>query len=208
MKLNVRVSLGFCAVVAMLITACATTSITSVWKNKSYQLQAHKIMIIGILKSSADRRILEDEFVKQLNVHGTAAIASYSVIPDDKQGDDKLIESKMTELGADAVIITRLVNKKAVYTYAPNCEYYPPVYYSTWRDYYLYGCQDMYSPGYMSETDYAIIETNMYDAGKSNLIWSTSSKTEILGSDKKFILSYIEVIVKTMAKHKLLGLMK
>lgn len=217
MMRTLRNSLSFGMLIAMFITACATTRLTGVWKDQSYQGQPRKIIVLGVVKRPVNRRIFEDEFVRQLKARGTDAIASYTVLSDDKKGDHAVIAAKMKEQGADAVLITRLVSKKTVQIYIPGSVYYPPStyqqsswrdhyppYYGTWRDYYGYGYQAVYTPGYMAEDEYALMETNLYNAGNDNLIWSALSESEILGSDQKLIKSYIGVMVNSMADQKLL----
>ena len=189
----------------LLVTACATTEIKSVWKDPSYSGHPRKIMVIGVSKSPVSRRIFEDEFVRQLEARGASAIASYTVLPDAKQNDQAAIAEKLASHGADTVLITRLVSKKTVQVYVPGTVYYPPRYYGRWRDYYGYGYQAIYTPGYMAENEYALIETNLYDAATDKLIWAASSQTEMLGSDQKLIKSYIGILVNTMAEHRLLG---
>jgi len=197
-------SLGMGMLITMLVTACATTKLTSAWKDPSYQGQPRKIMVIGVAKKPVNKRILEDEFVRQLKARGTNAVASYTVMPDAKEGDHAVIAAKMKEQGADAVLISRLASKKTVHTYVPGSVSYPPSYYGNWRDYYGYGSQAVYTPGYTAEDEYALMETNLYDAGNDKLIWSASSETEIRGSDQNQIISYIGVMVNSMADKKLL----
>lgn len=196
---------GFLALVAVLLAACATTRIEAVWKDPSYQSRPHKIMVIGVAKSQANRRVFEDEFVRQLNAHGTEAIASYTVLPEMQQDSRAAIAAKVVELGADSVLITRMVGKKTEQFYVPGTAYYPPPYYGTWPDYYGYGYQTMYTPGYMSEEDFAVIETNLYEAKNNKLAWTASSETEIHGTAQERIKSYIEVMVKTMGEQGLLA---
>jgi hypothetical protein len=185
------------------ISACATTTINSSWKDPSYQVKPHKIMIIGIARRPANKRTLEDEFVRQIKVLGTDAVSSYAILPDDKDRNKDVIAAKMKELGADAVLITRIAQRKTVYTNELDL-YAPPLYYGTWQNYYGYGFDDMYSPGYVEETKYAVMETNMYDAGNDKLVFSASSETEVSGTDQKSIKSYVAVIVQNMVKQKLL----
>ena len=194
---------GFCVLAAVLITGCATTNFTSVWKDPSYQVKPHKIMIIGIAKKPVNKRILEDEFVKQLNLQGTDAVSSYAILPDDKDSNSGIIAAKMKEQGADSVLITRIASRKTVYTNVPGV-YSPPSYYVTWENYYAYGFNNMSTPGYIEETKYALMETNMYDAENDKLIWSASSETEINGTDQKFIKSFVNIIVKKMVEQQLL----
>ncbi|MFZ2540508.1 MAG: hypothetical protein WAW75_01910 [Gallionella sp.] len=189
----------------MLVTACATTQLNSAWKDPAYQTRPAKIMVIGMAKNPLNRRLFEDEFVAQLKARGTEAIASYTVLPDKQQDNQKAIAAKVKERGADTVLVTRLVSKKTVQIYVPGTAYYPPPYYGTWPDYYGYGYRYMYSPGYITEDEYAVIETNLYETLHDKLVWAASSETVMSGSDQNLIKSYIGIMVNTMAGHGLLG---
>ena len=191
--------------IALFVTACATTQINAVWKDPAYLARPHKIMVIGIARSPVNRRVFEDEFVRQLNAHGTEAIASYTVLPDLQKEDRAVIAAKVAELGADTVLITRMVSKKTVQYYVPGTVYYPPPYYGTWPGYYGLGYEAMYTPGYMAEEEYAVIETNLYEAGNNKLVWAASAETGMYGQDQDRIRSYIDLMVKTMAGQGLLA---
>ncbi len=205
MKKIMRNSLGLGFLVSLMITACATTILTSDWKDPAYQKQPEKIMVIGVAKKSINKRIFEDEFVRQLKIRGTDAIASYRVMSDKKQNDHTVIATKMKEHGADALLISRLVSKKTVHTYMPAKVYHPPEKYGSWRDYYGYGSDEVLIPGYMAEDEYALMESNLYNAGSDKIIWSATSETEMLGTDLEQIKSYIGIMVKALEDQKLLG---
>ena len=197
--------LGYLTVIAMLLTACATTQLNTVWKDPNYQGRPAKIMVIGVARNPINRRLFEDEFVSQLKARGTDAIASYTVLPDRQQDDHEAIAAKVKELGADTILITRLVSKKIVQTYVPGTAYFPPPYYGSWPDYYGYGYRYMYTPGYIAEDEYAVIETNLYEARSDKLVWAASSETGISDSDLSVIQGYIAVMVKNMIGLGLLG---
>jgi hypothetical protein len=200
-----RNPLGYLTVIAMLLTACATTQLNTVWKDPNYQARPARIMVIGVARNPIDRRLFEDEFVSQLKARGTDAIASYTVLPDRQQDDHVAIAAKVKELGADTILITRLVSKKIVQTYVPGTAYFPPPYYGSWPDYYGYGYNYMYTPGYIAEDEYAVIETNLYEARSDKLVWAASSETGISDSDLSVIHGYISVMVKNMIELGLLG---
>lgn len=200
-----RNPLGYLTIIAMLLTACATTQLNTVWKDPNYQARPAKIMVIGVARNPINRRLFEDEFVSQLKARGTDAIASYTVLPDRQQDDHVAIAAKVKELGADTILITRLVSKKIVQTYVPGTAYFPPPYYGSWPDYYGYGYNYMYTPGYIAEDEYAVIETNLYEARSDKLVWAASSETGISDSDLGVIHGYIAVMVKNMIGLGLLG---
>ena len=177
---------------------------TSDWKDREYQRKPLKIMVIGVTKKPENKRIFEDEFVRQLKTWGTDAVASYTVIPDEMQGDHAVIAAKMKEEGADAVLISRLANKKTVYASVPEKGIHPPYFYGNWREYYGYGSKVVYTSEYTAEDEYALMEINLYNARNDKLIWTALSETDFLGSDRNQIISYIGVMVKAMVDRKLL----
>jgi len=192
------------SVVAALLVACASTQVTAVWKDPAYQGSPNKIMVIGVAKNPLNRRLFEDEFVLQLKTKGVEALASYTVLSDKQQDDQAAIAEKVAELGADSLLITRMVSKKVVRVYVPGSPYYPPYYYGTWPDYYGYGYRYLYAPSYVSEDEYAVIETNLYEAGNDRLIWAASSETGLADSDIQLIKGYIGVMVNAMVENGLL----
>jgi len=202
---SLRNPFGLFILIAMLVTACATTQLNAVWKDPGYQTRPAKIMVVGVAKNPLNRRLFEDEFVQQLKARGTEAIASYTVLPDRQQDDHEAIAAKVKELGADAILITRLVSKKIVQTYVPATPYFLPPYYGSWPDYYGYGYHYMYTPGYIAEDEYAVIETNLYEAKSDKLVWAASSETGISDSDQSLIQGYIGVMVRNMIGLGLLG---
>jgi hypothetical protein len=63
----------------------------------------------------------------------------------------------------------------------------------------------MYTPGYIAEDEYAVIETNLYEAKGEKLIWAASAETGINDSDQNLIQGYIGVMVSNMIELGLLG---
>lgn len=205
---------GLLALIALLVTACAATRPSAVWKDPQYHEYPRKMMVIGVSKKPVNRRIFEDEFTRQLEAHGVGAIESYTVLPDELQKDHAAIAAKVAQQGADTVLITRLVSKKTVQIYVPGTVFYPPPYYplhnypppfyGTWPDYYGYGYQAMYTPGYMADEEFAVIETNLYSAANNKLIWAASTEIGTSGSNQERIKSYIGIMIRAMIEQDLL----
>lgn len=207
--------LGLALCTFFVLVACSSTTITAMWRDAAYQGPPGKIMVVGVAKKQVNRRIFEEEFVARIREGGTDAVASYTVIPDNQAGDHQLLEAKVREAGADAVLITRFVSRKTVRTYVPGTlspapysygawrDHYP-AYYGTWPDYYGYGSRMVFNPGYVEEDEYALMETNLYATADNRLLWSASSETEVKGSDQKMIKSFIGMMVHTMKKQNIL----
>ena len=189
---------------AILLAACATAMQPSeVWMDPSYHALPKKIMVVGVSRKPVNRRIFEDEFVRQITARGTEAAASYTVLSDEQQGDSKAIAAEVKKAKADVLLITRVASKKTVKTYVQGM-YYPPPYYGTWPDYYGYGYNALYVPGYLAEEEIAVVETNLYDAATNKLIWASSTDIVERGTTQERIYIYIDIVMKSLVKSGLL----
>jgi len=194
------------AALSVIITSCATTTMQNVWRAENYRGKLNKVFVIGIIKTPGVKRFFEDEFVSQLKTQGTAAIASYTVLPADTDIDREALVVKVKELGADGVLITRLVDIKTVETYVPsNARYAPPAQYQGgWQNYYTRSYGEIYQGGYTVKDEVLVVETNLYDVPTEKLVWSAISETFRDGSSNELIRSFIEVMIKSLSEEKLL----
>lgn len=188
---------------AALLAACSTTQIKSVWKDPSYFGRPQRIMVIAVAREPITRRIVEDEFVLQLKARGTDAIASYTIIPDKSQDDQAVIATMVGQLGADTVLISRLVSKRSVRVYYPATTTHRPHYYGKWPEYYRQGYETINTPGYTTKYEFALMETNLYDASNDNLLWAATTETGVNNLNQILIKPYIGTILKLMVEHGL-----
>lgn len=166
--------------VSILFTACTATKFTSVWKNETYQGHPAKIMVIAVSNTPAIRRLLEDEFVKELKDYETDAIVSYTALPDQSVANKGAINTKAKEVGVDTVLITKVVGRKT-------------------------GTKDSLWATYPNE--YIDTETNIYDVKSGKLIWTASSETWIrdTASEESQIRAFVKVIVKRLSEQELVN---
>lgn len=205
---------------ASLIAACASTKVTSDWKDPAYQARPGKVLVLAMVDDMTQRRLLEDELAGRFRDEGIDAVPSYTVLPDARP-DREAIQAQVRSTGADALFMTRIVDRKTEQEYVPGTPYYPPTAYYDWHNYYgYYGglhrpypghlgyapggpYPPAYSPGYTVENVYAIAEANLYDASTARLIWSARTETRIQGKDEREIRSYAEQIVRSLKKQGL-----
>lgn len=205
MQHTLKIPLALLMSVLLLATACATTQLTSVWKDPDYQKRPVRFMIISVDNNPVTRKFFEDEFAGQIRARGTEAVASYTVLAEDHQEDPAAIAEQVAALGADAVLVTRLMSKNMERGKAPKTLYNPVPYSPKWQDYYGHDNRSIYPPGIIAGGGVADMETRMYEAEEVKMVWSASSETEIGGSYQQHIKAYIESIMKAMAKQGLLG---
>jgi hypothetical protein len=181
---------------AIFMNACATTELTSVWKNETYQGgPLRKILIIGVDRNQKMKRLLENEFVLQLKAKGIDAVPSHTVLPEDTILEKEMITAKISELRIDSVLITTLVDVKETEAYESPTFFAPTGFYG----YYMQCCYNVMS-GY-----YVEIETRLFDAHYDTLIWSALSDTVLEPAPEETIKSYITAIVSELQNEKLLN---
>lgn len=213
-------SAAFLLSVLCLAASCASTKVTSDWKDPSYQKRPGKVLVLALVDDMTQRRLLEDELAGQLGAEGIDAVPGYIVLPGARP-DREAIQAQVRAAGADALFMTRIVDRKTVQEYVPGTPYYPPTAYYDWYNYYggLYRpyppghlgyapggpYPPSYSPGYTVENVYYIAEANLYDASTAKLIWSARTESRLRGNDEREIRSYAGQIVKSLKKQGLIG---
>lgn len=210
MRYSSPVRIGFTGVALAVLASCGpSTQLTSSWTDptapdRTYQ----KIAVVGVSAQSSMRHMYEDAFVAALAKRGTTAVASYTFTGDGKLDKDAA-SAKLQEMGVDAVIVTRLVDKETVQ------EYYPPTYttmsapgayYGGWYGYYSLGYSYESSPGYVSTNKVYKLETNLYDLRHEKLMWSGLTETTIIQGDapQQEIQPVIYTVLADMEKKKAL----
>lgn len=106
-------SLPFASFLLLVVLgACTSTKFSAVWKDDTYEGHPKKIMVISTFQNPANRRLFEDGLVKSLKNRGTDAVVSYTVMPDPAVSNKNAIALHAKELGADAVLINRLLGTR------------------------------------------------------------------------------------------------
>jgi hypothetical protein len=198
-------------VAAAQFTGCATTEVTSVWKDESYQGKPRKVLVNAIVKQQRNRRIIEDEFVAHFRSRGIDAVPSYVIFPGEEPVKKEVMDEKLKAQGFDTLLLTHLTGSKREQVQVPGTVTYQPMYpgmyqpapyYHTWPGYYNTGYTATYSPSYMAEQEYVMAEANLYDVATEKLIWTAATETMLGQKDQKMIKNYVAVIMDAMRKQK------
>ncbi len=200
MKNTMRFYCCFVALCVFILSSCATTKLTAVWKDESYRGTIKKVVVVGAFRYPSVRNTFEDEFVRQLKAHGLDAAASYTLVPIEELSKKDLLMTEIRNTGADAALVTRMVDKKTIERYVPGEVFVAPNYYYRWGPYFDY----IYTPGYMVTEEYAYAETNIYDTGTGKLIWSARSRTLVSGDSRDLIKAFVKTMTDEMGSDKLI----
>lgn len=199
---------GILAVIlVMLLAGCASTQITTAWKDKGYTGGPLKnVMVIGVSENLETRKMFEEHFVESFKSYGVDAIASFSELPVDNEVKKEMIKRKAQELGMEAVFITHLVGieEKEIY-HPPTYDTYPPSYYRHFGHYYNHAAWYHRYSGYHSIHEAVHLESNLYNTATEALIWMASSETLDAQDVKQVIDSLSVQVMKNLRKNGLIA---
>jgi hypothetical protein len=190
----------FLLVCFCLPASCATTKMTDTWKDDAYRGTIRKVVVIGIFKERDTRKIFEDEFADRLRARGVDATASHKVFSAAELPDKDVVIGTVRKLGADGVLVTRVLDMELEKNYVPGQAYAVPTYYSYYGSYYSYS----YRPGYTETTGSAYLETNLYGPDDEKLIWSGRSKTKLSATRYELIQAFVKTMLDGLSEAKIL----
>jgi hypothetical protein len=195
----------------VIICACATTALRSVWEDKSYQGSPfRKVLIIGVFQEQAAERFFEDEFVREMKKKGVDAIPGYRVFPEGRMTKQELMAkvsemgnemvSKVNEMGIDSVLVARLVDARdagGYDTYPSRVDSGPSA--AKYFSYYVMCCESTITLGYE-----VAFETKVFEVKSDKLIWSALSRTSFERSLENTVTSFIPYMISNLRNRKLI----
>lgn len=181
--------------VICLLASCATTKVTETWKDEQSRGPIRKVAVLGVFQEPDTRKIFEDEFADRLRARGIEAVAGHKFIPDAEMPDKDVVIGKIRKLGADTVVLTRVVDTETVQTIVSGRDYLVPQYYSYYGTYYTH----IYEPGYIAQEGVTYAETNLYRISDEKLIWSGRSRTELSATRYELIQAFVKIMIDRLA---------
>jgi len=169
------------------LSACGPQQkIASYWVNKEALPKGpyKSIFVIAMTENKSAQSHIESKMADVLNSRGRKAVLFTDLFPPSFTGKAQLSKEELAEkiagVGCDGVITMALLDVTTVETYQPPVVSSAPVgygygyggYYGFYNNYYPV----VYSSGYYSIDKTYLIETNFYDVGTDELIWSIRSE--------------------------------
>ena len=183
----------------VLVSCGGRTRLTETWTDPNFKSgPVSKILVIGVTENERVRRVFEKKFVKALRAAGAEAYSSYAVLHIAGELKKADVLAAVKKVGADAVLITSLVNvDQTEVFYRP-----PPVgYYDAYG--LLYGISSRENAMVGFDVN-VVMNTSLYDARTEKLIWSTLAETRKAKSKKELLEQLISAVVKKLRREKLL----
>jgi len=204
------------AIAGLILSGCSSTALIGSWRNPEYTGQINKVYIVGVSKQETQRRIFEDAFGEQLLQYGVQAIPSYRDIPESEKVDREIIDAKVRANGADAVLLTRILDERIEKVVQPGRisgyrsagygygGYDPPPYYRRYDSYYARRYEMTYEPATVSKFKVITFESNLYSAATGELIWSAQLETVMEGRMQKMVQDFIRTVTRDLSSQGLI----
>jgi hypothetical protein len=201
------------AIVALLVLAsCATTSpqFTNVWKDEAYEGHFNRMLIIGAAEDQDMRAFYEDEFTRELARRGLDARSSYPEISPEKVFDKETILETSRALGADAVLVTAVVERRKVQKgyriqFVPFAQQKEEEKRRTGSGGFDEGYQAEGKTLRDPERLMVRLAINLYDVETQKLVWSAASKLFLQGSGHGAVEPFVEALAGKLAEAGLVG---
>jgi len=183
------VLLAFAALLAAILGGCATTQVTSAWKDPDLaRVPFSKVLVVFQNSDPGLRRVLEDEMARDI----PNSVPAYTLFSDAEVQDVERVRSRVREQGFDSAVIMRVVTVDREVTYSPARMYMVPGYYRGFYGYWRYGWGTVYDPGYLRTDRIVHIATNVYDVRGDKLVWASHSETFNPGSLRSAIAEVVK----------------
>ena len=161
------------------------------------------MLVIAVAQDPENRQVFEDQFVGRLGERGGHGLASHLVFGSGEMLKREVVEDEVRNSDIDAVLVTRVVGSRRDAVQAPGTVF-TGSYRGGWHGYYARSYELRNSSAYTVEFEVLSLESNAFDTGTGELIWSASFETVAQGTDDDLIASLIDAVVKSLAEQQLI----
>jgi hypothetical protein len=200
------------ALIAVILSGCATTETTSYRDPEFVGKQYDKICVFADIDDLKYRQMVEDEMVKDFRETGIYAVQGAMLFPPTRQWSDEDIHKVLVEKNLDGYLLIAWTDKHVDQVYKPG-ELVTET--KKVKDKNKKGKEvtneksvTYQTPGHTENTYYSAFETKLIDVKTSKTAWMAHSKSESgesFSEDFKPIIdSYSDDIVETLGKDGLI----
>ena len=192
--------------VFLLVSSCAATQLTSVWKDEKYSGSGfNHILVVGVSEKSNNRKMFEEAFSMQLKAVGVDAVPSFRIIASAKKLNKETIQAAAEKIKADAILVTSLIAAEEKEVYIPPVS--PSV---TFGQRYQFDRRFptegkyAHTPGHFIQQKSVRLESNLYEAREKKMIWTATSETIDLETVDEIVNSLAKVVIQSLRDTQLI----
>ncbi len=202
-----RIRRPFLAVIALILAACASTTIRDSWYDPEYRGVAfRKVLVLGVLPNIAERRQYEDVMVGTINATGAQGIPAYRFLPGQERASEAELDGAVRDSGADALLMSRLlrvdthaqVSTQRVSPASRDWDWRWSGWYSGW---WGAGWQSVTT---VTQYEIAVVETTLFSAASGRVVWTGVTDTFEPRSVAREAPAFSATIVRALQVQRLL----
>ena len=161
-----------------LLAGCAATQLSDVTKDPAYNPAGMKrVFVVAFVKTDRGQKMLENEYVHQLNDLGKEAVASNTLIARDTTLTREAWNKLIADNHWDTVVLTRLLEMQETEKEI-GMKFHAGGVGESYNFYSMYA-NTLYQPSSYVRERTAFLETQVIDVASGKIVWSAKSKTEI-----------------------------
>jgi len=197
-----KLSSAVLACAALLVAACASTSLQSAWYDTSYRGGAFKrVIVVGVGANVANRRVFEDIFAQKLSTSGVQGIPGYQFLPDDARANEPGWNAGVAQSAADALLLVRVLGvdtkTQVRTTMVPGPAFYGPYYGGWWGP-------SMVAVPEVTSYEVANVETSLFDVKTHRIVWAGTTETFNPSTVAQETPGFADLIIKQLAARGLI----
>ena len=194
---------------ALLPSCTVGTRLANSWSDPTAKGRTFRhVVVFAVTPRMAARQTYEDALVQDLTARSIPATASHTFTGDERIMPDSA-QAVLMKLGADAVIVTRLLDQTSVQMYyftgSPTPDA-PSQYTQGWYRFYSLPYANLGQPTFDTDNQVYSVETNLYDLQGDHLVWSARTESTVHRYDapETEIHPMIDQLVQDLEHHGLL----
>jgi hypothetical protein len=205
------IAVGSLLLISSLVMAgCAATKVQRIWTDEtSREVRLNSVLIVVLVREPSTRRMFESEFSKYFKNRGIKAIESFRDFEIETlydKGSRDAILAKMKEMGSDAILLTRIVDRRTKEEIIPGMTITTGM--GMWGGSSAVvasfpGPSAPTTQGYSHEDTFLGLETNVFDAHTEKLLWSIRTETRVNGPPQGEIKPYVALVTDKLFNAKL-----
>lgn len=164
---------------AAVLAGCASTGLVNMWADPTVSEPMRKIWVIAVKPDEGNRRIMEDAFVKELQLYGVEAAPSYRAFPD-AIPDTNGVRKHVLDNGYDGVLVSVKLETQTEVSERPGyVTTEARTAYSNWTGrYHTYYVDVVHSGGVETTTIVPHrVEMWMSDGKGGHLVWTAEGRS-------------------------------
>jgi hypothetical protein len=181
---------------SLILGSCSPgTEITKSWADENFTGKPFtKLLVMAVVKDQWVRGAFETTLYDNLNGKGIEVVRSMDIVEKTGELTKEMFEEKFLPLGIDAILVSREINRETRDRIFYNL---PQDYYGLYS-YYSVAYSYVRQPSYIGQDPIIHIETNLYEAKSTRLVWSAVSASYSPKKASEIVMPLTKLVARTL----------